>query len=303
MTVSIKTHLLLLLILCISPINARDAEMRVYLKNTGNEQINVAYAFHPYRGKFHTPSGFGKQKVSGWHTLAPGQSRYFVTIDEWDQATFVFSKRDGFIVYTPKNNRGNYGVPKLDVNPTKNFSYVGSAPADCNVSIRKSFGVKMGGLGDGRANFTLLVPSMTTDPVTPFKKTKPQPSSLGHKQDYLVEGTKTNAVYKYYRLLLSNNKSVRGLAPLLLSREARKNPKKSNFDYAATPLRKGKKLEFKVINTTTARKPGKVLPLYGQYTISWKRADIPAKVFYTNVIQEDGLWKVNSVTSVGIPRF
>lgn len=155
----------LLLFPFIRPAAAADAKMNIYLENDGDETVNVAYAYHTWKGLLWGNDGWGPVTVKGWYPLKPNARMFLATVDEYDVVSVAFMKRGGYVVYQPKQNNLNFKYDWLSVDPNHAFDYQGSAP-DGFVRIKKSFSTKLRASGAGELNSTISIPSFKSDHVT-----------------------------------------------------------------------------------------------------------------------------------------
>jgi len=157
-------------------------EIKLYLKNTGNEAISVAFGYHK-KGWFNS-----SDKYYGWYKLEPGQTDYYLSIYSDSEASFVFAKRSGSIVYNIKNPANQkIGVDKIYVSPDGNgFKYEGNPPSSY-VPIQTSFKIAQAycyNCSGQTLHQTIEIPSYSTDKVVPLDKKKTQIKTSKIKDGY-----------------------------------------------------------------------------------------------------------------------
>lgn len=142
-------------------------QMRVHLKNTGDEKVYVAKYYYEWGGMlFHSDNnGWKPIRVSGWYGIEPGENAYLADVDGFsDRVGFAFMKRGGSVVYEPANSKLEEFRATVAVDPVNGFSYTGRSP-EGYVSIPTSFETKLGGYGEGILNQYIEIPSYRTDSV------------------------------------------------------------------------------------------------------------------------------------------
>lgn len=196
--------IILLFAFLLSTLDSFGQIIKVYLENTGNETINVAYGYH-YRGLFSEKSTY-----RGWYRLNPGDKHLYTTLGTHGQASIAFSKRGGYVIYRLKNaNNKNIGVDGFYVNPGKSFEYTDGNYAKSYSPIMTSYRVAQAYCYkcEGQTLYlTLAVPSNTSDKVIPFEnkgnKLKVERNKLQYNKIYRIEYKGMGG----YDLLVFNNK-------------------------------------------------------------------------------------------------
>lgn len=156
-----------MLLFCTS-FNTLSQEMAIYLKNTGDENIYVAYGYGHYIGF----SSDWETIYRGWLPIQPGERKYITSIySELSSVSIAFAKRDGYIKYNYQGNTNHkFGEDTIYVDPADVFKYTDKAPSSY-IPIATSLKIKLriNRFGNHILYQTFEVPSYLTDKVLPMK--------------------------------------------------------------------------------------------------------------------------------------
>ncbi|MFY0603103.1 MAG: hypothetical protein JXQ93_04080 [Flavobacteriaceae bacterium] len=169
--------LLALYFFMLMPVDSFSQVIEVYLENTGDETVYVAYGYHPSNKYIHKSDTY-----KGWYPIKPGEKEYFFGVGKNDEASFAFMKRGGNVIYNPKGGSKS-GVSSFYVDPKNAFEYNDSSP-DSFIKIYTSFGIAQAYCHncDGQIlHQTIGIPSYKTDKVERLRATNENKKKAGWK--------------------------------------------------------------------------------------------------------------------------
>ncbi len=184
--------------------------MYIYIRNTGDETVHVAFGDTRWLGFFHSSDGWSKVRSRGWYEVKPGQRQRIAIIDQWERAAFAFNKRGGYVRYdVSSTDRLERRMPTIAVQPGDAFDIRERAQGS-QVTIPTSFEMALVGSGGGILHQTIEIQSLRSDQVTPFPSrttSSKAPAPPKPKKEFTRSHTPEQAVYRFFTAIATGNEA------------------------------------------------------------------------------------------------